>query len=75
MLAELNCLNCGRHLADLIRGDDGRPRLDHPAGQAHRPIMVNVVRGGAQCSRCGGRALAERPISIDIRPAMAKPAA
>ena len=65
MVAELRCLNCARHLADLLRGPDNRARLDHPAGQAACPILVAVTRGGLRCARCRGRVLVERPLHTD----------
>lgn len=69
MLGELHCLNCARHLADLVIGADGRPCLVPPAGQETRPILVRAAGAGARCARCGGRALLERPIGADVRPA------
>jgi hypothetical protein len=73
MLGELTCLNCARHLADLVTDHTGRPRLDHPAGQQGRPILVTLTRTGPRCNHCGGRALLERPLTADIRPQPTQP--
>jgi hypothetical protein len=62
LTAELHCLNCARHLADLLHGSDDRAVLDHPAGQDTRPILVVSTEGGLRCARCGGRVLAEPPV-------------
>lgn len=67
MVGELHCLNCGRHLADVV-GERGEVRVEPPSGQAGRPILVMVKGNAPHCSRCGGRALLERPITVDRRP-------
>lgn len=41
---ELRCLNCSRHLADVVRADDGRSRLRPPFGR------VNCL---SRAHRCG----------------------
>jgi DNA-directed RNA polymerase subunit RPC12/RpoP len=56
---ELRCLNCSRHLADVVRGDDGRSRLRPPFGRGKAPILVVGTGRGLQCKRCGGRVMAE----------------
>ncbi len=68
MFAEIHCLICARHLADLTVGPDGHPLLGPPAGRETRPILVVAGQNGARCGRCGGRAKAERPLSGDVRP-------
>jgi DNA-directed RNA polymerase subunit RPC12/RpoP len=65
VVAELHCLNCARHLADLLLAPGKRARLDHPAGQDARSILVSVTRTGLRCARCGGRVLVERPLPAD----------
>jgi hypothetical protein len=65
MFGELRCLNCGRHLADIVVAASGRTRIEHPAGQETRPILLAADREGLRCGRCGGRAMMERPIGID----------
>lgn len=67
MLGELHCLNCARHLADILLDAAGRARLGHPAGQKTRPILAVAGRAGLRCGRCGGRALLERPPAMDTR--------
>jgi hypothetical protein len=65
LAAELHCINCARHVADLVRGPDNRVVLDHPAGQDTRPILVAVSRGSLRCARCRGRVLAEPPLPAE----------
>ena len=66
LLAELRCLSCGRHLADLVRLPAGRSVLDHPAGLPERPLLVRVEGGRPHCAHCGGRAWVERPLLHDL---------
>lgn len=66
MIGELHCLNCARHLADLIRTAEGRIRLDHPSGQASRPVLA-MWSGGLRCAACGGRAVLDQPLGIERR--------
>lgn len=70
MVGEFHCLNCARHLADLIRAEDGRMRLDHPSGQASRPMLVTWLRG-PRCAACGGRAVLDQPLGVERRAAPA----
>lgn len=65
VIAELHCLNCARHLADLLLGPGRRARLDYPGGHDTRPILVIVTLSGPRCARCGGRVLVERPLHTD----------
>jgi DNA-directed RNA polymerase subunit RPC12/RpoP len=76
MFGELRCLNCSRHLADVVDGGSGRPRLSHPGGRTTAPILVERTPRGLRCGRCGGRALLEPAIGSDaLRPMAATPAA
>lgn len=68
MFAELHCLNCGRHLADLVRTTGGGLALRHPGGEESRPILVDLRPTGPRCARCGGKAMLERPLSGEISP-------
>ena len=56
---ELRCLNCSRHLADVVRADDGRARLRPPFGRGEAPILVVGTGRRLLCKRCGGRVMAE----------------
>lgn len=69
MFAELHCLNCGRHLGDLVRSRDGGLSIRHPGGQESRPVLLDLRPTGPRCSRCGGKAMLERPLSGDVSPA------
>jgi hypothetical protein len=65
MVAEVRCVNCSRHLADVVVGERGLPRLGPPSGQATTPILV--VRSGRslRCVRCGGRAMVEQLLGVE----------
>ena len=69
MVGELRCLNCSRHLADVVDGGRGRLRLSPPAGHATAPILVEQTAYGLRCRRCGGRALVERVVAGEVQPA------
>jgi hypothetical protein len=73
MLGELRCLNCARHLADVVDGGGGRFRLSPPAGQATSPILVVQTPSGLRCARCWGRPMLEPlpPGEAHPRPAAA----
>lgn len=60
MIGELRCLNCSRHLADVVDGDRGLPRVTPPSGHPTAPILVVRTTRGLRCARCGGRALLEQ---------------
>lgn len=70
MVGELRCLNCSRHLADVVDGGGGRMALGPPAGQSAAPILVKRGPRGLHCGRCGGRALVEQTVG----PLLARPA-
>lgn len=55
---EVHCLLCGRCLAEVRTGDDGRLHLRRIPGQDPNE-SVRLVRGRLQCARCGGRAFVE----------------
>ena len=55
---EVRCLLCGRCLAEVRTGEDGRLHLRRISGQDPRDT-VRMVRGKLQCARCGGRAFVE----------------
>lgn len=59
MLGELRCLNCGRHLADVLGGGAGPLRLTPPNGRAARLGLVASTARGLRCARCGGRPMLE----------------
>jgi hypothetical protein len=65
MIGELRCLNCSRHLADVVDVVDGRPRLEPPAGRSTTPVLVRQTAGGLRCARCGGRPMLEAAIGIE----------
>ena len=71
MVGELRCLNCSRHLADVVDGGTGRRELRPPAGQGAAPILVKRTPRGLHCGRCGGRALLEQSLErLGARPAV-----
>ncbi len=71
MVAELHCLNCARHLADVLLHRDGTVSIEPPGGQPDRPVLVASHPRGPRCVRCGGRALLERPLIATPRPRVA----
>ena len=73
MVGELRCLNCARHLADVVDGEHGQPRLSAPAGLAEAPILVTHTARGMRCSRCGGRPMLERSLEGERAPRGARP--
>ncbi len=64
---EVHCLLCGRCLAEVRTGDDGRLHLRRVAAQDPRDT-VRIVRGKLQCARCGGRAFVEWDLMPASRP-------
>ncbi len=68
MLGELRCLNCARHLADVVDGGAGHARLNPPAGQAALPILVVKTLSGLRCTHCGGRPMLEPLPPGEARP-------
>jgi hypothetical protein len=56
---EVHCLLCGRCLADIATGPDGRLRLRRTRSAGEPKDMVRLVRGKLHCARCGGRAFVE----------------
>ena len=66
MYGEVRCLMCARHLADVVDGGRGRPRLSPPAGQSAAPILVEPTLRGLRCRRCGGRAMVEPVVGREV---------
>lgn len=68
MIGELRCLNCSRHLADVVHGTSGRVKLVAPGGDANGMILVAKSSRGLRCTRCGGRPLLETMTAGEAMP-------
>ena len=68
LVGDVNCLNCGRTLAQAVRSvETGRLRLRRAPHQA--VVYVELVnRHILRCKRCSGRAFIERLLLRDIAP-------
>jgi hypothetical protein len=66
---EIHCLLCGRYLADIRAGVDGRMRLSRAPHGEHPQDTVRLVNGRLHCARCGGRAFVEWNLTTSVRAA------
>jgi hypothetical protein len=67
-IGELHCLCCARHLADVLRDTNGQVQLDHPSGQATKPVLAVQRQSRLYCARCGGNALFEPALDAAYPP-------